>query len=138
MRTPCLSLLTTFFALATWIAPPADAPGQPTGATLLARLQNDGAVAPDVVVRVQAEVARLFGLIGVRVEWIMDNPKGTDCPRVVSLTRWEPGARTREAAHGFRPAGPEKTGCRAYVFVSRVERACAKFKTSIYNLLAAS
>ena len=113
MRTPFSSLFTTLFALAVWIAPAADAIGQPTGAALLVRLQNDAAVAPDVVVKVKAEVGRLFDLIGVRVEWIAGIPEGSDCPRVVSLTRWEPSRTTQHASLAFTLVGPEKAGCRA-------------------------
>ena len=138
MRTWYSALFTAFLALAAWIAPATDAIGESAGATLPVRLQNDAAVAPDVVVRVQAEVARLFDVIGVHVEWMTNIPEGADCLRVVSLTRWEPAARTGQASLAFTPVGPEKAGCRAYVFVGRVERACVKFKTSIYNLMAAS
>jgi hypothetical protein len=138
MRPLYSALLTSFLALAAWIAPVTDAIGQPTGATLLVRLQNDAAVTPDVVAKAQAEVGRLFGLIGVHVEWITDVPQHAECLRVVSLTTWEPGSRARQSALGFTPVGPERAGCRAYVFVRRMERACVKFKSSIYNLLAAS
>ena len=136
MRTQRSTLFTVFLAVAA-TGLPADSSARPVGSAVLVLLQHDAGVPSDVAVRAQAEVVRLYGLIGVEVAWVTEMPEPGRRVRVVSLVTWEPADHAiPESVLGLTPAGPHSRGTMAYVFWRRVERSSHKFTTSLPNLLA--
>lgn len=115
---------------------PANAGAQPVGPPVLVLLQNDAGVAPAVVASAQAEVVRLYGLIGVEVTWVTKVPEYGTRLRIVCLVAWEPADRRfPESVMGFTNTGPGGRGILAYVFWRRVERASQKFTAAQHTLL---
>ena len=122
-----------------WVGLPANSSAQPAGPTVVVLLQNSAGVPPDLVAVAQAEVVRLYGLIGVRVAWVTTVPTPWKRPRVVSLVAWEPADDAGAAsALGITYVNANGRGQRAYVFWRRVERCSQMFRASLYNLLAAA
>ena len=100
-------------------------------------LQNDAGIPPDVAAIAQAEVVRLYGLIGVEIAWVTRMPGPGSRVRVVCLVKWEPADDLVPASvMGLTPLDHERRGYRAYVFWPRVERASQTFAASLYNVLA--
>jgi hypothetical protein len=116
---------------------PTASTAQTAGSGVLVLLQNDAGVPADVAAKAQAEVARLYALIGVEITWVTEVPPQGKRARVVCLVTWEPtDAAIRESALGLTYTDQRKRGYRAYVFWRRVERASQKFTASEYNVLA--
>jgi hypothetical protein len=127
-----------FLMIATWEGLPA-ASAEPPGPTVLVLLQNDAGVPSNVVGIAQAEVVRLYGLIGVEVVWITRMPEVGGRVRVVSLVAWEPADDSvPTSVLGVTYVSPKGRGYRAYVFWRRVQRGSEKFTASLYNVLAAA
>jgi hypothetical protein len=100
-------------------------------------LQNEAMVPADVLTDARIEVTRLFGLIGIGIEWLEAVPPLYQRFRVVSLTTWEPSAkRIGSSVLGYTQTAPGKRGVRAYVFWRRVERASQTFTASLDKVLA--
>jgi hypothetical protein len=97
--------------------------GQPTETQVLVLLKNDGRVPPAVLEKAQAEVVRLYSLIGVTVTRIANVPEPGRRFRVVRLLSWEPADyRGSSAPLGLTHVGP--TGAPVTnVFWRQVERA---------------
>jgi hypothetical protein len=131
---------TVFAALLTGVVVtgwPVDISGQPVQPKVLVMLQNPARAPADVVARAQAEVARLYALIGVEITWVTAVPEAGTRLRVVSLTTWEPKEdKIPATVLGYTQAGLEKRGIRAYVFWGRVERASLTFTASLHQVLA--
>jgi hypothetical protein len=124
---------------AAWLELAGNGIAEPAGPRVVVLLHDEARVPLDVVTRARAEVQRLYGLIGVEIEWAAAVPAGNQRLRVVSLVSWEPPFKMApEPALGVSPGGPARPGRIAYVFVPRVERAAQRFSVSIYNLLAAA
>jgi hypothetical protein len=101
-------------------------------------LQNDDLAPADVARRAQAEVTRLYGLIGVEIDWVPSSTDDADV-RVVKLTTWEPRAdRLRSLALGATYGKTGGPGARAYVFWLRVQRAAQQFSIGADRLLGAA
>jgi hypothetical protein len=100
-------------------------------------LQNDAGVPANVVARAEREVVRLYGLIGVEVDWVSDPRQNCDRLRVVSLVTWEPVEKTLSGSVlGWTYVTPEASRNRSEVFVRRVERAGRDFTTPVSTLMA--
>jgi hypothetical protein len=131
----------TYFAAFLMIAAPAglpaDSSAQPAGPSVLVILQNDAGIPAEVAAIAQAEVVRLYGLIGVEIAWVTKAPEPGRRVRVVALVKWEPADDSVPAAVlGLTPLDRDGRGYRAYVFWRRVERASQTFAASLYNVLA--
>ena len=128
-----------FLAVGVLMGDPAGASVEPTDPPVLVLLQNDAAVPADVAASAQAEVVRLYKLIGVQVAWVTKVPEFGRRLRVVSLVTWEPAEGTTSAsALGLTYGDHRIRATRAYVFWRRVERASQKFTALLPNLLAAA
>ena len=104
---------------------------------MLVLLQNDADVPPAVVARAQAEVVRLYGLIGVEVAWVTKVPEPGRRLRIVCLVAWEPAdRRIPESVLGVTNTSRGDRGILAYVFWRRVERASLTFTASLHHVLA--
>jgi hypothetical protein len=126
-----------FLTVTAWAGLPADSAAQPAGPGVLVILQNDAGVPPDIAAIAQAEVVRLYGLIGVDIAWVTKVPDPVRRVRVVSLVKWEPADDAVPASVlGLTPLDHEGRGYRGYVFWRRVERASQKFAASLNNVLA--
>jgi hypothetical protein len=126
-----------FLTVTPWAGLPADSSAQPAGPSVLVILQNDAGIAPDVTAVAQAEVVRLYGLIGVEIAWVNKMPEPGRRVRVVSLVKWEPADDSvPSSVLGLTPLDQEGRGHRSYVFWRRVERASQTFAASLYNVLA--
>jgi len=100
-------------------------------------LKNDAGVPANVVASAEAEVVRLYGLIGVDVDWVSDRPQNCDRLRVVSLVAGEPAENTRsESVLGLTYFTPEGSQNWSDVFVRNVEHAGRDFTTPVSTLLA--
>jgi hypothetical protein len=127
-----------FLGLCAWGGLIPDGAAQSVGPAVNVLLLNDARVPSDVAGRAQAEVTRLYRLIGVEVTWVtrMPPPAGGRA-RVVSLVTWEPAeTEVPPSVLGFTYRSREKRGYLGYVFWRRVERASQKYKASLYHLLA--
>jgi hypothetical protein len=121
-----------FLTVVAWAGLPAAATAQPAGPPVLVLLQNSAGVPSDVAAKAQAEVVRLYGLIGVEIVWVAHMPEFGRHVRVVCLSARGPlDSTTPEASLGIT-YGKD----RAYVLWHRVERASQKFTASLYNVLA--
>lgn len=129
--------MAAFLTVTAWAGLPADSSAQPALSSVLVMLQNDAGVPADVAAIAQAEVVRLYGLIGVEVAWVTKMPEPGRRVRVVSLVTWEPTDDAVPASVlGLTNVDHEGRGYRAYVFWRRVERASQKFAASLYGVLA--
>ena len=138
MRTRFSPATPVFLGLFAWGGLAADGAAQPVGPAVNVLLLNDARVPSDVATRAQAEVTRLYRLIGVEVTWVTRMPApGGGRARVVSLVTWEPTeAEVPPSVLGLTYSSRERRGYLGYVFWRRVERASQKYKASLYNLLA--
>ena len=134
MTTRFASGFSLFLSISACVGLPANAGAQPISPPVLVLLQNDAGVAPAVVARAQAEVVRLYGLIGVEITWVTKVPEYGTRLRIVCLVAWEPADRP-ESVLGLTNTGPGGRGILAYVFWRRVERASQKFTAAQDNLL---
>ena len=82
-------------------------------------LLNDSVVPVDLAERAQAEVTRLYKLIGVEVVWVAEPLRGEEL-RTIKVTTWEPRVDEFPLALGMTPAQPGTRGTRGYVFWGRV------------------
>lgn len=111
---------------------------EPRQSPVQVALHNDGLAPPDVVSRAQAEVTRLYALIGVEVVW---RPPTTDdaAVRMVKLTTWEPrNDRIPVMALGATYRAESPVDARAYVFWLRVQHYAQQFTIGIDMLLGAA
>ena len=117
---------------------PAVAAAQPVLASVPVMLQNEANAPSDLVERARREVARLFSLIDLDIDWVTEVPDPGIRLRVVSITTWEPpeNNRVQPSVLGYTQTAPEKRGTRGYVFWRRVERASLAFTASLDKLLA--
>ena len=117
----------TLFAISAgaWLAPAAAAEA-PRGPVHVA-LHGGGLAPPDVESRAQAEVTRLYALIGVEIVWVP--PTTHDAAvRMVKLTTWEPREdRGSASALGATYGAEGWAETRAYVFWLRVQRYAQRF-----------
>jgi hypothetical protein len=118
----------TYFAailtVTAWAGLPADGSAQPVVPPVLAMLQNDARIPPEGAAIAQAEVVRLYGLVGVQIAWITKMPEPGRRVRVVCLVKWEPADDSVPASVlGLTSVDREGRGYRAYVFWPRVHAA---------------
>ncbi len=107
--------------------------------TVWALLHNQAKADPTLVDKAQAEVARLYALIGVDVIWLAKVPGPDTRLHVVCLVTWEPSESTLPASVlGYTPTKPGHRGNLAYVFLRRVERSSQKFTARVDHVLAAA
>ena len=92
MRTRHATFFTAFLVVGAWL--PSTGSAQPAGPGVLVLLQNDAGVPTDVALKAQAEVVRLYALIGVEVAWVTEVPQPGRRVRVVCLVTWEPSEAT--------------------------------------------
>ena len=136
MRLRQSRLVTAVLALTAWVGLAPSGHAQPASPSVVVMLRNDAGVPANVVARAEAEVVRLYGLIGVDVDWVSDTPQNCDRLRVVSLVAQEPPENTRsESVLGLTYFTPEGSH-RSDVFVRHVERAGRDFTTPVSTLLA--
>jgi hypothetical protein len=98
-------------------------------------LLNDRVVPVALAERTQAEVTRLYKLIGVEVVWVAEPPPDEEL-RTIKLTTWEPREDQFPFALGMTPAQPGTRGTRGYVFWGRVQRYAQKHAAGFDSLLA--
>jgi hypothetical protein len=134
MTTRSASGFILFLSVSACVGLSANAGAQPDRPPVLVLLQNDAGVAPALVARAQAEVVRLYGLIGVEVTWVTKVPEHGTRLRIVCLVAWEPADRP-DSVLGLTNTGPSGRGILAYVFWRRVERASQRFTAAQHNLL---
>ena len=116
---------------------PPNSIAQASGPSVLVLLQNTAGVSSEVTAKAQAEVTRLYALIGVEVVWVTEMPESGRRARVVSLVKWEPpDARIRESALGVTYSDPRQRGYLAYIFAPRVARASQQFTALLSHVLA--
>jgi hypothetical protein len=136
MRLRQSKLVTAGLALTAWVGLAPSGHAQPASPSVVVMLKNDAGVPANVVARAEAEVVRLYGLIGVDVDWVSDPPQKCDRLRVVSLVAREQADNTRsESVLGLTYFTPEGSH-RSDVFVRHVERAGRDFTTLLSTLLA--
>jgi len=75
VTTQSASCFILFLSVSAWVGLPANGGAQPVSPPVLVLLQNDADVPPAVVAKAQAEVVRLYGLIGVEVTWVTKVPE---------------------------------------------------------------
>jgi hypothetical protein len=137
MRLRQSRLATALLALTAWGGVVHSGHAQPASPGVVVMLQNDADVPANLVARAQAEVVRLYGLIGVDVDWVSDPPQNRDRLRVVSLVAREPAEKTlSESVLGLTYVTSEGSLNRSDVFVRHLERAGRDFTTSFSTLLA--
>jgi hypothetical protein len=137
VTTRSASCFILFLSVSACVGLPADGGAQSISPPVLVLLRNDADVPPAVVARAQAEVVRLYGLIGVEVTWVTKVPEPGRRLRIVSLVAWEPpDPRIPESVLGVTNAGRGERGILAYVFWRRVEHASLKFTASLHHVLA--
>jgi hypothetical protein len=124
-----------FVSVSAWVGLPANVGAQWVSPPVLVLLQNDAGVPPAVVAKAQAEVVRLYALIGVEVTWVTKVPEPGRALRTICLVAWEPADRP-ESVMGLTYTGQGGRGVRAYVFWRRVERASQRFTAAQDNLLS--
>ena len=134
MATRSSSCFILFLSVSVLVGLPANVGAQPVSPPVLVLLQNDAGVTPAVVARAQAEVVRLYGLIGVEVTWVTKVPEPGRRLRIVSLVAWEPADRPASVL-ALTNTGRGGRGILAYVFWRRVERASQRFTAAEHNLL---
>ena len=134
MTTRSASCFILLLSISTLVGVAENVRAQPVGPPVLVLLQNDAEVPLAVVVKAQAEVVRLYGLIGVEVAWVTQVPEPGRRLRIVCLVAWEPVDRP-ESVMGLTNTGPSGRGILAYVFWRRVERASQRFTAAQHNLL---
>jgi hypothetical protein len=120
------------FILFLWVS--ANVCAQSASPAVLVLLQNDAGVPPSIAAKAQAEVVRLYGLIGVQITWVTEVPEPGRRLRIVSLVAWEPSDRP-DSVMGVTNTGPGGRGILAYVFWRRVERASQRFTAALHTLL---
>jgi hypothetical protein len=98
-------------------------------------LLNDRVVPVDLAERAQAEVTRLYKLIGVEVVWVAEPPPDAEL-RTIKVTTWEPREDQFPFALGMTPAQSGTRGTRGYVFWGRVQRHAHKHAAGFDSLLA--
>lgn len=109
---------------------------QPSLVRLDVLLQNDGVAPADVARLAQREVARLFALIDVDVNWIPAAADAGPAARVVKLTTWEPADRKIPAkALGITFVGTRGTR-RSYVIWPRVQKTAFESVVGLDAMLA--
>jgi len=129
--------LAAFLVVAGSAGLPTASSAQPGSPSVLVLLQNNAGVPPEVTAKAQAEVTRLYALIGVEVVWVTEIPQTGRRARVVSLVRWEPSdAKTPESALGVTYGDRQQRGYLAYVFAPRVARASQHFTALLSHVLA--
>ena len=130
-------LATALVAVTVWVGLAASGDAQRASPRVVVMLQNDAGVHAHVVATAQAEVTRLYRLIGVEIDWVSRAPQNCERLRVVSLALWAP-AETKQSASvlGLTYVTPERSRNRVDVFVERVERASRRFSTPVPVLLA--
>lgn len=136
MTTRSASCFILFLSVSAWVGLPANAGAQSASPPVLVLLKNDANVPPAVVAKAQAEVVRLYGLIGVEVTWVTEVPEPGRRLRIVCLVAWEPAdPRIPESALGATNTGPGGRANLAYVFWRRVERPSQRFAAAQHILL---
>jgi hypothetical protein len=135
MTTRFASDFILFLSVSACMGLSANAGAQPANPPVLVLLQNDAGVPPAIVASAQAEVVRLYGLIGVEITWVTRVPEYGTRLRIVCLVAWEPADRP-ESVLGLTNTGPGGRGILAYVFWRRVERASQTFTAAQHTLLA--
>jgi hypothetical protein len=127
----------TFLTVTTLACLPAASSAEVVRPTVLVMLQNDAAVPAHVAGQAQAEVVRLYDLIGVEVVWVTKVPEPGRRLRVVSVVTWEPSEdECPPSVLGLTYGNHASRGTRAYVFWPRVERASLEFTAALQNVLA--
>jgi hypothetical protein len=98
-------------------------------------LLNDSVVPVDLAERAQAEVTRLYKLIGVEVVWVAEPPPDEEL-HTIKVTTWEPREDQFPFALGMTPAQRGTRGTRGYVFWGRVQRYAHKHAAGFDSMLA--
>jgi len=137
MGTRSASWFILFLSVSASVGVPATGGAQPIRPPVLVLLQNDADVPLAVVARAQAEVVRLYGLIGVEVTLVTSMPERGTRLRVVCLVAWQPAdRRIPESVLGVTNASRGERGVLTHVFWRRVEHASQKFTASLHHVLA--
>jgi hypothetical protein len=136
VKTSLSSLFRALSVVSTFSGLPSDAGAESIRPTVLVMFQNDAGVSAGLAASVQAEVARLYGIIDVDISWVTKVPKPGRRLLVVSLVTWEPESPIAPSVLGLTYGSQESRGTRAYVFWRRVERASSAFMAALHNLLA--
>ena len=134
MKTRSASCFILFLSVSAWVGLPANVGAQPVSPPVLILLQNDADVSPAIVAKAQAEVVRLYGLIGVEITWVTKVPEPGQRLRIVCLVAWEPADRP-ESVLALTNTGQGGRGILAYVFWPRIVRASQRFTAAQDNLL---
>ena len=115
---------------------PAAAGAEPESSEMRILVVNRAGVpSPDVLVRAQAETARIYAAVGVKLVWT--DPPSSFFRLTMMIARSSNLSLTKGAADamGAAPAADEGTGRLAYAFYDRIEAAAQQHRTDAAKIL---
>ena len=108
-------------------------------AALALQISNFSGAPPSLVLRAQDEVIRVYGEIGVPVEWVGPSDAATDHPAAIRivLLPYETGdlRRSEQLVMGAATRTPSGTAI-AYIFYRRVQAEAGRYEVSTDVVLA--
>jgi len=111
--------------------------GAQSETVVLVLLQNQAGVSEGIAAKARDEVVRLYGLIGVDVQFVASVTPPDTRLRVIALVSWQLDDRVvPDSALGVTYSAPDRRSQIAYVFWRCVTRSSQKFTASLPMVLA--